>query len=287
MWIIWYIRRLQSCTQLSHIIFIFLRKETANIAHTDMPDQLWAQPGSLTSSSAIAQPSTAAFAQHNRELEGDRQNHINTKCQGDLNPQYTSRHYFRCSNGDRDTLFVERFDFCFVVLLQEEFSKLGIKNWQTQSSSAWVMGCHASWDHCQIYPSPLPFLDIFHWTISPPLKILVQVIKLTIPFSRHLETHLVWRKYEKYISSWIYPIRLIFLVFFFFVCFFNSLLCWYTQDLLWTRCLHKFFPKVLFVYICSFSQISPLEQITALPVELLHFFETDCQHLDFTSEFWV
>lgn len=140
MWIIWYIRRLQSCTQLSHIIFIFLRKETANIAHTDMPDQLWAQPGTLASSSAIAQPSTAAFAQHNRELEGDRQNHINTKCQGDLNPQYTSRHYFRCSNGDRDTLFVERFDF---VLLS--CSRKSSPSWESKTGRPSHLQ-HGSWD---------------------------------------------------------------------------------------------------------------------------------------------
>lgn len=40
----------------------------------------------LDSSSDIARASTAAFAQHNREeIEGDWENHINTKCQGDLN----------------------------------------------------------------------------------------------------------------------------------------------------------------------------------------------------------
>lgn len=50
-----------------------------------MTDQLQAQPVALASSSDLAQPSTAAFAQqHREEAEGDWQNHINVKCQGDL-----------------------------------------------------------------------------------------------------------------------------------------------------------------------------------------------------------
>lgn len=62
---------------------------------------------------------------------------------------------------------------------------------QKLTDTATFSPSHGMLPGSSVKSKPPTFLDIFHCRISSPLKILAQVTKLTLPLSRHIETHLL------------------------------------------------------------------------------------------------